>query len=154
MTTMTRKKHRGIPIGSVRLNPQDLQAFPILLEQEFGPIRFRSVERLADNQLLVHVPPRVAATLDDEEQFNDFFNQQQPYIYQESEKHWHYHPRAYAIAWSSSSISSDVTIKEPRTRKRSAHTKSERAHKTRRHHRSEKNKKKKGVESLSHTRPC
>ena len=112
MTMTTRKNHRGIPIGAVRLNPQDLQAFRVLLEQEFGPIRFRGVERLENNQLLVHVPPRVAAALDDDdEQFNAFFQSTTGAIYLPGLRRTLALPApSQSISSSSSSISNDSSF--------------------------------------------
>lgn len=65
----------GLPIGAVRMKPQDLQPFRVLLEQVLGEkFRFRGVERIetietiestSQPELLVYVPPKVAAALDD-----------------------------------------------------------------------------------------
>lgn len=61
----------GLPTGAVRLKPQHLQPFRVLLEQILGEkFRFRGVERIesdseSTSQLLVYVPPKVAAALDD-----------------------------------------------------------------------------------------
>jgi len=60
MTTPT----PGVPVGAVLLNPKHFQPLRLTLEKNFGKIRFRGVERLADGRLLVHVPPSVAAALD------------------------------------------------------------------------------------------
>jgi DNA (cytosine-5)-methyltransferase 1 len=61
----------GIPVGAVRLQAEHLQPFRTLLERTYGPIRFRGVDRIVsdddhdDNQLLVHLPPRVVAALNE-----------------------------------------------------------------------------------------
>ena len=78
MTEAFVRRRVGIPVGAVLfVDAADLQPFRVILEQCFGPIRFRGVDhRNSGNlgpkkQIVVHLPPRVAAVLDDNDDSKD-----------------------------------------------------------------------------------
>ena len=73
------RRNAGIPIGAIRFRePADIQSFRNLLHECFGPIRFRGVDRndscnhgSSEKKLIVHLPPRVAAVLDNNHEDDD-----------------------------------------------------------------------------------